>query len=61
MNSKSKYNSLSVAVLASLIVLGSPAQAQWTSSVGTGATLEETVTPGVGLICGSGCWGLGCW
>ena len=44
MNSKSKYNSLSVAVLASLIVLGSPAQAQWTSSVGTGATLEETVT-----------------
>lgn len=24
-------------------------------------TLEETVTPGVGLICGSGCWGLGCW
>ena len=22
--------------------------------------LEETVTPGFGLICGNSCWGLGC-
>ena len=23
-------------------------------------TLEETVTPGIGLVCGNSCWGLAC-
>lgn len=24
-------------------------------------SLEETVTPGLGLVCGNSCWGIGCW
>ncbi|WP_250674434.1 hypothetical protein LZ906_016530 (plasmid) [Paraclostridium ghonii] len=24
-------------------------------------SLEETVTPGVGLVCGNSCWGVACW
>ena len=23
--------------------------------------LEETETPAFGIICGGGCWGIGCW
>lgn len=24
-------------------------------------SLEETVTPGVGVVCGNSCWGVVCW